>query len=417
MTENPDSSQTRTHSTHLDWPGGPLDELLGRLDQACAALEAAVGSMAQGVGAATADVPVAAPCSWLPQLLEAIPLVLWIEEASTGRIRYVNNAFEQLWAAPAARLYEDAGWLSALVHPDDRKTFSDARACAANGFRHDLTYRTQRPDGQIRAVRHRTFPLYTGPVATWLCSICEDVTEARALEYQFERSERIANLGLLVGGVTHDLNNALSPLVIGIPVLRAGIADAELKELACSMEKSAKRAASMVATILGTARGAEGAFVTVDAGQLLTEFIELVRQTFPRTIRVMTGTPGALWPVCGDPLRLQQVLLNLAINARDAMNGKGELRIGAENVSLRRDASGAREEYVRYTVSDSGPGIPEDIQDRIFEPFFTTKDSGKGTGLGLVIVRNVVREHGGFVTFRSQPGIGTTFEVHLPRLG
>ena len=247
-----------------------------------------------------------------------------------------------------------------------------------------------------------------------------DVSERRKLESRLLRTQRMESIGTLAGGVAHDLNNVLAPILISIDLLKADSqGDPEQAKVIDAIRTSAQRGASLVRQVLTFARGFEGQKTAVDLSVLLVDFESLVRETFPRNIRIVSEAPTGLWRVTGDPTQLHQVLLNLAVNARDAMPTGGVLSILATNqlcdeASVLGHPEAKPGKFVRIAVDDTGHGIAPHIRDRVFEPFFTTKEVGKGTGLGLATVYAIVKSHGGFVTVSSKVGDGTTFIVHLP---
>ncbi len=245
----------------------------------------------------------------------------------------------------------------------------------------------------------------------------EDITALKQAERAQLRSQRLESLGTLAGGVAHDLNNALAPVLMGMSILKEEY-PRETK-LFNMIEASAQRGTDMVRQLLTFARGAEGERVAVCPSQLVHELERLMKGSFPKSIELQIASPEGLPAVVGDPTQLHQVLLNLCVNARDAMPGGGTLAMGLQEVEL--DAVYARAipdavpgRYVAMRVSDAGSGIPPEILDRIFDPFFTTKAADKGTGLGLSTVLGIVKGHGGFVQVYSQPGEGTIFTVYLP---
>lgn len=244
----------------------------------------------------------------------------------------------------------------------------------------------------------------------------EDITQMKVAERQQLRSQRLESLGTLAGGVAHDLNNALAPVLMGMSLLKDQYP--EESKLFAMIQSSAQRGADMVRQLLTFARGAEGERVAVCPSQVVRELERLMKGSFPKNIQLLIQNEEPLPAVVGDPTQLHQVLLNLCVNARDAMSGGGTLSVRVQEVEL--DAAYARSipdaapgRYVALRVSDTGSGIPPDILDRIFDPFFTTKAADKGTGLGLSTVLGIVKGHGGFVQVYSQTG-GTTFTVYLP---
>ncbi|MBI2924291.1 MAG: response regulator [Verrucomicrobia bacterium] len=246
-----------------------------------------------------------------------------------------------------------------------------------------------------------------------------DITEEKSLEARFLRMQRLENIGALASGVAHDLNNVLAPILMSIELLRRHVEEPDGCKLLDTLESSAQRGTGMVRQILSFARGKEGGKMLVNVRHRLLELRKIVTGTFPPAIELQVRTAGDLWCVQADATQLDQVLLNLCLNARDAMPNGGRLRVGAENLLLadpqaRLLAEAKPGPYVVLSVADSGTGIPAEILDRIFDPFFTTKESGKGTGLGLATVQRIVKDHHGFVTVSSEVGRGAEFKVYLP---
>lgn len=252
-----------------------------------------------------------------------------------------------------------------------------------------------------------------------ILAIHTDVTERKKLQAQFFRAQRLESIGTLAGGIAHDLNNVLSPILMSIGLLRTMWKDEESVDILTTIEGSARRGADMVRQVLAFARGVDGVRVSVDLSRILDDLGRVVRDTFPRNITFRTRIPPTLWYLTGDPTQIHQVLMNLFVNARDAMPAGGGLTVEAANVRLDEQyaAMSSRSQpgpYVRITVADTGEGMPPATLERVFEPFFTTKEVGSGTGLGLSTVEAIVRSHGGFVNVYSEPGKGTTFRIYLP---
>ena len=248
--------------------------------------------------------------------------------------------------------------------------------------------------------------------------ILRDITKQRAADEQILRSQRMESIGTLASGVAHDLNNILAPILMSASILQDRVSP-DLRSLIAAIMESAQRGADIVRQVLTFARGLEGERINLQLRHLIKEVVEITRETFPKSITIRSGVPKDLWTVIGDSTQLHQVLLNLFINARDAMPNGGQLTVRAENQVLDADyaalPSDARPgQYVVVSVADSGTGISPKVIDKIFDPFFTTKEVGKGTGLGLSTVIGIVRNHGGFVKVYSELGRGSTFKVHLP---
>jgi CheY-like chemotaxis protein len=228
------------------------------------------------------------------------------------------------------------------------------------------------------------------------------------------------SIGTLAGGIAHDLNNVLAPIMMSIELLQLEPGgDARRKKILSTIATSSRRGADLVKQVLTFARGLDGQRVAVRVWTLISDLEEIVSETFPRSIQIVNDAPNDLWSVTGDPTQLSQVLLNLAVNARDAMPQGGTLTVKASNVTLDAQYAGTSGDaqpgkYVLLEVTDTGTGIPPEVRERIFEPFFTTKEVGRGTGIGLATVHTVVKSHGGFLSVESEVGRGTTFRIHLP---
>jgi len=246
-----------------------------------------------------------------------------------------------------------------------------------------------------------------------------DITGRRRAQEQALRAQRLESVGTLAGGIAHDLNNILAPIMMSIDSLREIVTDEDATPLLDILNESAHRGADLVRQVLSFARGVDGSRVPVSLVPLIKELLKVLRDTFPKSIDIRLEAPEHLWYVVGDPTQLHQVFMNLCVNARDAMPAGGRLVIGLENVVLddtyaTMNTDGREGPCVKVTVVDSGTGIPKDVRDRIFEPFFTTKAVGKGTGLGLSTTLAIVRSHGGFINVYSEPGLGTKFHLYLP---
>jgi len=247
-----------------------------------------------------------------------------------------------------------------------------------------------------------------------------DITETKKLESQFLRAQRLESIGTLASGIAHDLNNILSPILMAVSILRRNFANPEDEKMLNIIEGSAERGAGIVKQVLTFARGAEGERVLLQPKHLVSELSKIMAQTFPRNIDIQTNLPTDLWTVLGDATQLHQVLLNLCVNARDAMGADGgTLTVAAENLAIDPHFASMNPGaqlgwHVALRVSDTGSGMSTETMDKIFDPFFTTKEVGKGTGLGLATVIGIVKGHGGFLTVQSELGTGTTFSIFLP---
>jgi PAS domain S-box-containing protein len=478
------------------------------------------------------------------QLAEHINEVFWMTDVAKNEMIYISPAYEVVWGWTCASLYASPrNWLDA-IHPEDRERIVQSAFTNQATGTYDEEYRILRPDGAIRWIHDRAFPvgnqtgevyriaglaqditerkqseqamrvseeryrtlaetaqdiiyvidrefrvtyineygarqfgrslsemigryltelfppettqwqlanmagifrtgeslyqerqLSTGQRLMWLDSrlvpiknatgevesilgISRDITEHKQVEGQRLRTQRLESIGTLAGGVAHDLNNALAPILMAAELLRLEFPDTAASYLDL-IQAGAQRGAAMVKQLLTFAKGVEGERLLVQPKHLLKEMEKLIRSTFPKNIQLQTRYAKDLRTILGDVTQLHQVLLNLCVNARDAMPEGGTLTLEGENMELETVYADAITEakpghYVVWRVMDTGTGIPPEILDRIFEPFFTTKGPGKGTGLGLSTIIGIVKSHGGFVRVYSVPGKGSTFAVYLP---
>ncbi|MEH2015760.1 hybrid sensor histidine kinase/response regulator [Nostoc sp.] len=254
-----------------------------------------------------------------------------------------------------------------------------------------------------------------------ILTVDTDITDKKLLEAQLFRAQRLESIGTLASGIAHDLNNILTPILAGAQLLPLKFPDIDerTRHLLEILEINAKRGADLVKQVLSFARGVEGKRISLQLRHLIVELAKILKETFPKSIEVSTDVPQDLWMVSGDSTQLHQVLMNLCVNARDAIPSSGILSISAKNLLIdenyaRMNLEAKEGPYTVITVLDTGVGIPREILDRIFEPFFTTKDVGQGTGLGLSTVLGIIKSHGGFVNVYSEPGNGTSFKVYLP---
>jgi two-component system cell cycle sensor histidine kinase/response regulator CckA len=322
------------------------------------------------------------------------------------RITYWNHGAEEMFGWPAEEIVGQS--VRDLLYADptifDIRTAEVLRAGYWEGELQKLTRdgRTILLDCRWQLVRDDE----GRPVSIF--AVDSDITEFRAAEERRYRVQRMESLGTLAGGIAHDLNNVLTPILIAAQLLSADERDERRRQLLVSVEKGAKRGADMIRQVLSFARGEEGQRRPVDAESVVEDLLAFCRDTVPKSVTVVSKVDGPLLPVMGDRTQLLQVLINLITNAVDAMPSGGNLTIHAAN---RPSDDGDR---VVFAVIDTGTGMDEETLSRVFEPFYTTKDQGKGTGLGLSTSVSIVRGHGGVIEVQSRPGAGSRFTVSLP---
>lgn len=248
-----------------------------------------------------------------------------------------------------------------------------------------------------------------------------DITEKKTLEMRLLRAQRLESIGTLAGGIAHDLNNILQPILLSIQLLKPGVTGKKYERILNVVESSAERGADLIRQVLSFARGVESVKQPLNVKYLISDVLKIMKETFPKSIAIKTYTDGETRSIVGDYTQLHQVILNICVNARDAMQAGGELAISTRNMSTAEDAAGKYYdlepgEYVEITITDTGSGIEPENIDKIFDPFFTTKDLDKGTGLGLSTAYGIIKEHGGQIHVESILGKGSRFVVYLPVL-
>lgn len=355
------------------------------------------------------------------EMAENIDEVFWMKDPATHVILYLSPAFARIWGRPAEEFCGVPDALLPTIYSLDQQRMAEIMAQPVTA-EVKVDYRIQRPDGTVRWIRDRAFPVRDAAGRVFrVVGVAEDVTEHAQLEQNFLRAQRMESLGRLAGGIAHDLNNILAPILIAIPLLREPRNPASHFRIMDTIESSAWRGAALVKQLLLFGRGSAGEHTALRLKDSVFEAQNILRETLPKNCDFTVKLPRDLWLVRAEATQIHQVLLNLCVNACDAMPQGGTLAISAENRVLAewetRPIAGARPgSYVLLRVSDSGTGIPPELLEKIFDPFFTTKPIGKGTGLGLATVASIAKSHGGFVTVQSEPGHGTTFCLGLPAL-
>jgi two-component system, cell cycle sensor histidine kinase and response regulator CckA len=325
-----------------------------------------------------------------------------------GRISFWNRGAERLCGWSAAEAVGERAQELLAVDPELHEHIS--RQLLAHGtWFGELVKTTRHGDEMLMQARCTLVNDEAGGPPTVL-EICTDITDRKRIERQFLRSQRMETLGRLAGGIAHDLNNALAPVTASIEILRSDETDPAKTRLLEIMESSAKHGVAVIRQLLSFARGVDGEREPLALEEIIEQVRQICADTFPRDVTIRAEVTEDLWAVVGDPTQLQQVLMNLCVNARDAMPTGGTLTLSAENLPA-DDREPAR---VVVKVADTGVGIPAEAIDQIFEPFFSTKPRGEGTGLGLSTSAVIVDGHGGNIEVATEPGTGTVFELRLP---
>jgi two-component system, cell cycle sensor histidine kinase and response regulator CckA len=334
------------------------------------------------------------------------------------RLLYWNKAAERLygWSPEEAKslpIYQMVATEDQAKYERGKKEFSEKGECAIELRQKTKNGRTIITNSRWSVARNKDGTAYGRLIIT------RDITEQRNLEAQLRRAQRMESLGTLAGGIAHDLNNVLAPILMSVQILNSKITDPNLKKLISTLEAGTKRGSEIIKQVLSFARGTEKDFGPQQLRYIVSEIEAILKQTFPKNIQLRIGVSKDLSPILGDATQLNQVLMNLCINSRDAMPDGGRLTVTAEDMYM--DETYARlildahpGQYVVLTVADTGTGIPLDVQEKVFEPFFTTKERGKGTGLGLSTVYTIVRSHNGLIRMYSEYGKGTEIKIFLP---
>jgi PAS domain S-box-containing protein len=356
-------------------------------------------------------------------VIENMPDAVFLKDARDG-FRYVliNSSAERLIGQQRADVL---GRTDEDLCPADLATdFLDQdRAVAETGEQRLFPERVLDTSDGSRTVESRKVAIADGDGVRFVLGILHDITEQRSLEDQLRQSQRMDAVGRLTGGIAHDFNNLLAVIIGNLDLLREQLEDAtECAEMADEALAAAAHGADLIKRLLAFARKQRLEPVAVHLNQRLPSITGLLRRTLGETVDLRVQTADDLWPALVDPSQADDALINLAINARDAMPAGGTLSIETSNVVLDGDYAAQHVEvtpgdYVMLAVSDSGTGMPEEVIARAFEPFFTTKPEGKGTGLGLSQVYGWIKQSGGHIKIYSEAGHGTTIKLYLPRAG
>lgn len=363
------------------------------------------------------------------ELVQEIDAIVWEADIDTWQFTFVSDYAEKVLGYPARQWTEEHDFWTKHVYAEDlEKAMSYCKRLTDAGRDHEFEYRAVAKDGRLVWIRDIVHivkdadgrPSQLRGLMFDITSLKENEDEKLKLEAQLRQAQKMEAVGTLAGGIAHDFNNLLAGILGYADMIRqdSNSGPRHLKAAQVIM-KAGERAAQLTKQLLGFARRGKMQNAAVNINEAVLEATALLTRTLNKNIRIHQRLSGSKPRVQGDPDQLQQVIMNLAINARDAMPEGGDLSFATDIVHLGEDYCAryphAREgDYVLLNVTDSGSGIPTEIQERIFEPFFTTKEPGQGTGMGLAMVYGIVKNHAGTVQVYSEPGLGTTFKVYLP---
>jgi len=334
---------------------------------------------------------------------------------------YVSPGYERVWGRSCQSLYEQPKSFAEAIHAEDRPRVLAALERERRGEPYEEEYRVVRPDGSVRWVQDRGFAVRNERGEFYrLAGLAEDITEQRQLEEQFRQAQKMEAIGQLAGGVAHDFNNILAAILMHLGLLhQSDELTAEMKDGLKDIERELKRAANLTRKLLLFSRREVAQFEPLDLNALVSDLLKMLRRLLGENLEMeFRASAAAAW-VKADPGMLEQVIMNLCVNARDAMPKAGRLSLTTSLTERTAESPkahpGARPgRFVCLEVADTGCGMDEAVLKRVFEPFFTTKEVGKGTGLGLATVYGIVKQHDGWIEVQSAVGRGTTFRLYFP---
>nr|MDO8115351.1 MEDS domain-containing protein [Candidatus Sigynarchaeota archaeon] len=338
----------------------------------------------------------------------------------TNRIIYWNKGSERLYGWRASEVIGKMA-NELLFKGDPAQPFVALKTVIEKGAWNGEMRHADRSGKEIIVDSHWSLLLNNNGKPESILTINTDITGKKKLESQFLRVQRMESIGTLAGGIAHDLNNILTPILLSVELFKQKLLDEQSQQLVVLLEANVNRAADLVRQVLTFARGVEGEHKPIQLSRLITDIERTLKETFPKLVSIRTNIAPDLWGITGDATQVHQVLMNLCLNARDAMPYGGMLTISANNYSIdenyaRMNIEAKTGPHVIISVTDNGTGISPKVMEHLFEPFYTTKRQGEGTGLGLSTSLAIVNSHGGFIQVYTEFGKGTTFKVYLPAI-
>jgi PAS domain S-box-containing protein len=355
------------------------------------------------------------------QVVENIQEVFWMLDAHDGRLLYISPGYEKIWGRTTADLYRDPDVWFESIHPDDRERVPHRSTFHAGSAQYDEEYRITRPDGSVRWIHDRGFPIRDAAGQVYrLAGVAEDITERRQIEERLRQSQKMEAIGQLAGGVAHDFNNILAAIMMEVELTAtAKNISPDIREGLEVIGAAADKAAALTRQLLLFSRRQVMQPHRLEINGVVTSLAKMLQRILGEDVKVQLHLHPTPLIAHADAGMVDQVIMNLAVNARDAMPSGGRLiietserHIGEEELRASPDASAGL--HVCLSVSDTGVGMSDEVKAHIFEPFFTTKQPGKGTGLGLATIFGIVKQHRGWIRVYSEVAQGTTFRIFLP---
>ena len=356
------------------------------------------------------------------QITQAIEEVFWMTNPDSTEMIYISPGYEKIWGRTCESLYKAPHEWAEAMHPEDRERVLRlaSEQMLVGG---ESEYRILRPDGELRWIKNQIFPIKdaSGKIHR-VAGVAADITKTKQFQAQFHKAQKMEAIGRLAGGVAHDFNNLLTAIGGYSHFLLSSLApDDKRREDVEQIKKAGERAAGLTRQLLAFSRQQVLQMKVVDCNFLVADLEKMLKRIVSEDVKLSTVLSREPGFIKSDPGQIEQVLMNLVVNSKDALPKGGSIAIETSNVELKGDYARMHLQvkpgsYVMFAVSDSGTGMDSETLAHLFEPFFTTKEQGKGTGLGLATVYGIVKQSGGGIYVYSEPGVGTTFKVYFPRV-